>query len=479
MGLSSTGIGSQLPVEEIVSKLVALEKQPLASLTKVASSMQTQLSVFSQVKSLMSTLSDSAAKLAKSSAWDGMLASSSNSAAVSVNVSGTTSATSFGIGVQQLARGQSVASSVMGAAGTPVGAGSMSIELGKWNAGGTAFTPGAEAAKNVSIDAADSLSDIASKINGANAGVTATVLRDASGERLLMRSSTTGEESGFRINVTEDAGAPGLSRLAFDPATAPTGGMAANTTQYGQNAKATINGIEVQSKTNTFTDTIPGLSFTASQVTTAPAPVEVSVAADTEGMKKNIQDFVNAYNALNDLLSKSTAYDAESKTAGALQGDSTSVGLQNAMRSLIASTAEGAGAFTRLADIGIDIKKGGKLEVSATKLDEALKDPAALKAMFATSTGGAGSAADGLAVKVKNLTAKMLGFEGLISNKSDAINASLKRNSSDQDKVNARAAMFETRLRAQYMALDVKMGSLNGLSAYIGQQVSQWNSSGG
>ena len=475
MGLSSTGIGSQLPVEEIVSKLVALEKQPLASLTKVASSMQTQLSVFSQVKSLMSTLSDSAAKLAKSSAWDGMLASSSNSAAVSVNVSGTTSATSFGIGVQQLARGQSVASSVLGAAGTPVGAGSMSIQLGTWSANGTAFAPGSEAAKNVAIEATDSLSDIASKINGANAGVTATVLRDASGERLLMRSSTTGEESGFRINVTEDAGAPGLSRLAFDPAAAPTVGMAANTAQYGQNAKATINGIEVQSKTNTFTDTIPGLSFTASQVTTAP--VEVSVAADTEGMKKNIQDFVNAYNALNDLLSKSTAYDAETKTAGALQGDSTSVGLQNAMRSLIASTAEGAGAFTRLADIGIDIKKGGKLEVSATKLDEALKDPAALKAMFATSTGGAGSAADGLAVKVKNLTAKMLGFEGLISNKSDAINASLKRNSSDQDKVNARAAMFETRLRAQYMALDVKMGSLNGLSAYIGQQVTTWNKS--
>ncbi len=475
MGLSSTGIGSQLPVEEIVSKLVALEKQPLASLTKVASSMQTQLSVFSQVKSLMSTLSDSAAKLAKSSAWDGMLATSSNSAAVSVNVSGTTSATSFGINVEQLARGQSVASSVLGAAGTLVGAGTMSIELGTWSGTGAAFTSGGAAAKEVVIDADDSLSDIASKINGANAGVTATVLRDASGERLLMRSSTTGEESGFRIQV---AGDPlGLGRLAFDPATAPAVGMAANTAQYGQNAKATINGIEVQSKTNTFTDTIPGLSFTASQVTTAP--VEVSVAADTEGMKKNIQDFVNAYNALNDLLSKSTAYDAESKTAGALQGDSTSVGLQNAMRSLIASTAEGAGAFTRLADIGIDIKKGGKLEVSATKLDEALKDPAALKAMFATSTGGAGSAADGLAVKVKNLTAKMLGFEGLISNKSDAINASLKRNSSDQDKVNARAAMFETRLRAQYMALDVKMGSLSGLSAYIGQQVSQWNSSGG
>ena len=98
--------------------------------------------------------------------------------------------------------------------------------------------------------------------------------------------------------------------------------------------------------------------------------------------------------------------------------------------------------------------------------------------MFANSSGGGGAATDGLAVKVKAMTAKMLGFEGLISNKSDAINASLKRNSSDQDRVNARAAMFETRLRAQYMALDVKMGSLNGLSAYIGQQVSQWNNNG-
>ena len=470
MSLSSTGIGSQLPVEEIVSKLVALEKKPLASLTQVASSMQTQLSVFSQVKSLMSTLSDTAAKLAKNSAWDGMLATSSNSAAVTVNASGASSATSFSIDVQQLARGQSVASGPMTA--TPPGlSGTLSIDLGKWEGG--SFTANASnPAKTVSIDAGDSLSDIAKKINDQGAGVTATVLRDASGERLLMRSSTTGEESGFRITGND----PSLSALSFNPAdTSLTGGMTGS--QYAQNAKATVNGIEVQSKTNTFTDTIPGLTFTASQVTTAP--VEVSVAADTEGMKKNIQDFVNAYNALNDLLSTSTAYDAETKTAGALQGDSTSVGLQNAMRSVIASTAEGAGAFTRLADIGIDIKKGGKLEVSATKLDEALKDPAALKAMFATSTGGAGSAADGLAVKVKNLTAKMLGFEGLISNKSDAINASLKRNSSDQDKVNARAAMFETRLRAQYMALDVKMGSLSGLSAYIGQQVSQWNSSGG
>lgn len=473
MGLSSTGIGSGLQVEQIVSQLVALERQPIAKLQSVASSMQTQLSVFSQVKSMMSTLSDAATTLAKGSTWDSMSATSSNASAVTVKASEGASATSFGIGVQQLARGQSVASGPLGAIGAPVGGGTMKIQLGSWAQTAPAtFTPGDAAAVEVDIDAADSLATIASKINGSKSGVTATVLRDANGERLLVRSDTTGEASGFRIQVDEGSNPAGLSRLSFDPQQTPAAGMAANAAQYAQNAQATINGIAVESATNTFTDTVPGLSFTALQVTTAP--VEVAVNSDTESLKKNIEDFVKAYNALNDLLTASTKYDSETKKAGALQGDSTTVGLQNTLRTMMASTAEGAGTFARLADIGIDIKKGGKLEIATDKLNVALKDPAGLKAMFATDDG-AGAASNGLAVKVKAITGKLLGFEGLLDNKSDALNASIKRNKSDQDRVDEKAAMMEKRLRAQYVALDVKMASLGTLSSYIGQQVSQWN----
>ncbi|ABM43918.1 flagellar hook-associated 2 domain protein [Acidovorax sp. JS42] len=475
MGLSSTGIGSGLQVEDIVSKLVALERQPIAKLQSVALSMQTKLSIFSQVKSMMSTLSDAAAKLSKNSTWGGMVATSSNSAAVSVSVIGAASATSFGIGVQQLARAQSAASASLGAPGASVGGGSLSIQLGTWTGTDTAspqFTEGAAGAVPVQIDAGDSLATIASKINGAKAGVTATVLRDANGERLLVRSDSTGASSGFRIRVTEDGAAPGLSNLAFDPQGAPGAGMAANAIQYAQNAQATVNGIAVESATNTFTDTIPGLSFTASQITTAP--VEVAVGSDTETLKKNIQDFVNAYNGLNDLLGASTKYDSASKTAGALQGDGTTVALQNTLRSMIASTAEGTGAFQRLADIGIDIKTGGKLEVSADKLDAALKNPEALKALFATNVGS-GSQANGLAVKMKALADQMLLPEGLLDNKASALGASIKRNKSDQDRVDERASIMEKRLRAQYTALDAKMASLSGLGAYVGQQVSQWN----
>lgn len=476
MGLSSAGIGSGLDVETIVSKLVALEKQPLTKLQTVASSIQSKISIFSQVKSLMSTLSDAASKLSQNSAWSAMTAASSNVGAVQVSVSGAASATSFSVGVSQLARAQSVASATLGAVGAPVGGGSLSIQLGTWSGAGTSFNAGAAAAVPVQIDAADSLATVASKINDAKAGVTATVLRDVNGERLLVRSDSTGEASGFRIQVAEDAASPGLSRLSFDPEFSAGLGMAATTPQYGQNAKASINGIAVESATNTFTDTIPGLSFTASQVTTAP--VDVTVSADTAAMKKSIQDFVTAYNAVNDLLSASTKYDEATKKAGALQGDSTTVGLQNALRSVMGATATGAGAFQRLADIGIDMKRGGKLEVSESKLDAALKNPLALKAMFANSAG-AGADANGLAVKVKAFASQMLSFEGLLENKASALGASVKRNTSDQERVNDRAAVVEKRLRAQYTALDAKMGSLTALNSYIAQQVTQWNKTSG
>ena len=144
MGLSSAGIGSGLDVETIVSKLVALEKQPLNKLQTVASSIQSKISIFSQVKSLMSTLSDVASKLSQNSSWSAMVATSSNVGAVQVSVSGAASATSFSVGVAQLARAQSVASAALGATNAPVGGGSLSIQLGTWSGTGTASPQFAE-----------------------------------------------------------------------------------------------------------------------------------------------------------------------------------------------------------------------------------------------------------------------------------------------------------------------------------------------
>lgn len=475
MSVSSIGIGSGLPVDNIITQMVALEKRPLTQLQAKASSIQTRLSTYSQIKSLMSTLGDAAAKLTRDGSWNGMSITSSNSEAVSATVTGIASATSMGISVQQLARAQSVASSAV-PKDTALGAGSMTIQLGSWlhTTPPPQFTPGTDAAMQITVGATDSLSVIAAKINDANGGVTATVMRDATGERLLVRSKKTGEESGFRIQVAEAPGSPGLSALSFDPENAAGTGMAANTVQYGQNAKARLNGIDISSATNTFADTVPGLSLTVSKVTADE--VNMQVTPDTAGMKKNIQDFVAAYNAVNDLLSASTKYNSETKEAGVLQGDSTAVGLQGALRMLTMGTAANAsGAFKRLSDAGISMERGGKLALDNSKLDNALKDPVALKSLFA-APAGVGDAG-GIAVQFKSFTSGLLSLDGLMNNKADALSDAVKRNTTEQAKVNDRAALVEKRLRAQYSALDAKMGSLTALSTYVNQQVTSWNKS--
>ena len=479
MAISSAGIGSGLDVNSIVSQMVALEKRPLMQLQTQAASIQTRVSAYSQIKSLMSTLGDAAAKLTRDGSWNAMSVSSTNSTAVSATVSGIASATSFGISVQQLARAQSVASSAV-AKDAAIGGGTMHIQLGTWlhTTPPAQFTPGVDSPLDISVSATDSLTQIAAKINDANGGVTATVLRDASGERLLVRSKATGEASGFRIQVTEDGGAPGLSALAFDPQNAPGTGMAANAVQYAQNTQAKINGIDVTSTDNTFADTIPGLKITVAQVTAAGEEVTMKVGADTASMKKNIQDFVTAYNAVNELLSASTKYDAETKTAGVLQGDNTAVGLQSALRMMTMNGVGGTGALQRLSDIGISMERGGKLTVDDAKLNTALQDPESLKPLFATAAGSTGQGG-GIAVQFKNFTSGLLALDGLMNNKADALEAASKRNLSEQDKVNNRAAVVEKRLRAQYTALDAKMGQLSALNSYISQQVSAWNKNTG
>ena len=177
MAISSIGIGSGLDVNSIVSQMVALEKRPLNQLQVQASSIQTRLSTYSQLKSLMSTLGDAAAKLTRDGSWNGMAITSSNSESVSATVTGIASATTMGISVQQLARAQSVASSPV-PKDSAVGGGTLTIQLGSWlhTTPPPQFTPGADSPLSVSVGATDSLSTIAAKINEANAGVTATVM---------------------------------------------------------------------------------------------------------------------------------------------------------------------------------------------------------------------------------------------------------------------------------------------------------------
>ena len=447
MAISSAGIGSGLDVAKIVEQMVAAEKVPLKKLEYKAEGIQTQISTYGEIKSLTSKLGDIVSKLTRDSAWNGVSISSSNPT-LSGTMTGIAATGTYNIKVTHLAQAQTTA---LGGAG--------GIALAKDQAMGAAgtikLTMGTES-KDIAIESSDTLTKIATKINEAGMGIQASVVTDVDGkERLMLRSKETGTDKAFTVDLSA----------------APTV-LGQNTTQNAQNAKVELNGLVVESSANTFANTIPGMSFTVSEVTSTAATLNVK--ADTEAMKKNIQEFVDTYNELNDLLTQSTKYVEESKTAGVLQGDSATVSLQNSLRMLTQGISGSTGGLTRLAEIGIQMQEGGKLSTDTTKLDKALTNLEGLKGLFANKADALGQGG-GIAVNFKNFTDKLLSFDGTLNTKTDSLERTLKSNSAEQTKVNTRADTLEKRLYAQYSALDTKMASLNALNAYVSQMVTTWN----
>jgi flagellar hook-associated protein 2 len=478
--ISSAGIGSGLPVDSIVSQLVAIEKTPLKTLALKATNVQAQISAFGAVQSQFAALTDVATRISAPGVWSGRNAASSNTSAATITASSTASATTFSLDVDQLARQQSGSSAAL-TPGTMLGAGTLTLQLGTWSAGGATFTAGTAASVAVSIAATDTISAIATKINAANAGVVASVFKDGTNERLMLQSKDTGAAAGFRVQSGDAA----LAGLVFDPQTKPGVGMAAAgmPVQYAQDAKARINGLAVTSATNTLTDNIPGVTIKLLATTTTSyglpgeikAQLSMSISEDVTPAVKNVSDFVTAYNALNKSLTDLTKYVAATKTAGLFQGDSSVVGLQNVLRNMLGSTSLGA-TSQRLSDIGLERQLDGSLTINTAKLSTAANNGTSLQRLFTADNGNPQT--NGFALKFRDLGRGVAASGGAVTNKASALQSVLASNTKEQTKVNDRATLFEARLRKQYSALDAQMAKLNALNSYVAQQVTTWNKSG-
>lgn len=469
MALSSPGIGSGLDVNSIVSQLVAIEKQPLKVLQTKATTLQSQLSLYGTIKSQTSALADAAAALARPGDWSVFKATSSNASAVAVTAGSAAAPAAFGLTVSQLARAQATASMNVAkdaTLGTASDSGTLTISLGSWASG--SFV-GAGGSVDVAINGDDTLTAIAGKINAANAGVTATVLRTGSQERLVFQSKTTGEEAGFQI---ASAGFAGLDSLSFTSLTNPAQSSAGmELGQTALNAKATLNGVAIESASNTLADTIPGLTLKLQQVTTAP--VDITVEQDQEAIKAKIQAFADAYTALNKTLADATKY-VQGGTSGPLQGDATTVGIQRVLSNILSSSSAGS-TFSRLSEVGLERQKDGSLKLDSTKLTAAMQDMGNLQKLFAANNGNA--ATNGFGLKIRDFARGLIAADGTVTNRSSALQGSISRNSKEQDKVNDRAGRVEKQLRQQYSALDTRLASMQSLGDYVTAQLAQWNKS--
>lgn len=458
--ISSPGVGSGLDVNSIVTSLVKAERAPLDLLATREEKLQSQVSALGRLKSALSTFESAARALSQVETWTGAKASSSSADDIGVTAAAGAPVSSYGLSVQQLAQRASAASAPLGAATTVIGGGTLSFAMGSVNGNGAFVADGARTPVSVSIAATDTLAQVRDKVNAAGAGVTASLVTDAGGTRLLFRSAETGAAQAFRVDVSDADGngtdAAGLSRLQFDPSTGATPRM--QVMQQAADARFTVDGLQLTTTGNRAENVLPGLTLDLKRVTTGTVSIETK--QDTGIVGEKVKAFVTAYNAVMTTLAEQTKYDAATKTAGALQGNGTIVGVRNQLRDMMSRTVGGvaAGDPARLADIGLDIKVDGSIVVNQSKLDAALATPDKLRTLF--NRDDANASGTGLAFRLTTLTTSILGAEGSLTAASDAFSRRQQDIDAQQEAGERRIAAFQERLLKQYQALDATLAGM-------------------
>ena len=464
--LSSPGIGSGLDISGIISKLMQVEQRPLAQLDTKEAKQQTQLSAFGSLKSALSSFQDSVKALAKPNLFNGYKATLTDTTLASVSASSSAVAGTHDIKVISLAQAQKVASDTFATTDTIVGSGTLTINFGTYEDG--SFTANTEkAAQTITIDPAKStLADIRTAINAANAGVTASIVNDGSGNRLVIAAKDSGLANALQITVDNASG--DLSKLAFD---ASTGGISNMTeTVVAQDAEMVIDGITIKKSSNTISDALEGVTFNLLKADPGTSTT-LTVEKDNSSVETAVKAFVTAYNDLEKTIGNLSRYDAANKKAAALTGDSTVRMVQNRVRSMLTAN-QPAGGIYGLSEIGISFQKDGTLQLDESKLSAALNNPDKnVAAFFGDIPGEATPTTPGFMSQLNLLIDGMTRSDGLINSRMDGINSTIKGIGKQREALNYRLEETEKRLLAQFTALDSMIASMTQTSNYLQQQL--------
>ncbi|MEZ0288530.1 MAG: flagellar filament capping protein FliD [Methylophilus sp.] len=375
--ITSTTGASGLAIDSIVTGLMTLEQQPITQIKTQVSSYNTKLTAYGTLKSGLSTFQAAVDKLATAAKFTAQSAKLTDSSSLAATADGTAANGSYSISVTQLATSQKLATSAYASATDVIGTGTLNISFGTYTASPASFTANADKqALSITIDSTNNtLSGIRDAINAKNASVSASIVNDGSGNRLVITSKDTGAVNSLKIDVTDGDGnstdGTGLSALAYDPLS--TVGAGKNMTQLvgAQNALLTVDGLSISKPSNTLNDVIQGVTLNLKSITSVNATLEI--ATDTDTIQASVQNFVDAYNKLNSSLRDLTKFvEGGSTSNGPLLGDSTTRDIMVKLKSMLARPSTTATTFRTLSDIGVKSGDNGVLTLDTAKLTTAL-----------------------------------------------------------------------------------------------------------
>jgi flagellar hook-associated protein 2 len=461
--LPGLGLGSGLDTTAIVKALVDADKAAKQNqITRQSTTNTSQISAIGSLKSVLANFQTAIKNLGSTTNQQflGFTATAADTKVLTAVASNTAVNGSYVVKVDNLATSSKVATAAF------VGGASTSIPDGTLNITQNGVS------RPVTIPPGATLQSVRDAINtqqGAN-GFSANIVTDQFGSRLVMGSSTTGAGSDITLS-----GIAGLEITAGQKmGTTPTAASAGAIGELAMDAKFSVDGLALTSKSNTVDKAVSGL--TLNLVAGGGLSTTVTVGPNNDGLKKSIQSFVDAYNqvvtSVTALTKPSLDDDGKPTIPAALTGDPLARGILASIREPLTTTGAGD-KLTVLSQLGITTnQKTGALDFDATKFSAAMGAQqlgGEVQKLFMGDPTKTGDAAKGLLDRMNDSITPytVTGKDGILDSRSTSL-AKTKTNLANQQlALDRRVETLTAVLTKKYNDMDTLVGKLKATASNI------------
>ncbi|MFT7597598.1 MAG: flagellar hook-associated protein 2 [Acidimicrobiales bacterium] len=423
------GLSTGLDTTAIIDALLAVERLPQDRIVARRAKSQAAATVLGSLKTSVANLRNSAADLRLSSGWEKLVGSSSSeTVAVEASSGGFTGSISFR--VDALATSHVVYSNdVFETLESPAGATTLGELVGSINA-------------------------------DAELDFVAVAIQTGEGFRLQLAAKEGGEGS------TVDLTTPSLAGIGF---TTLTEGADAQITFEG------LNPYSITSKSNSFTDLIPGVVVSVSEVSTTP--VTVAVGHDYEQIADSVEALVAQFNELKTTMAASTRVDPGLANQVPLAFNSNVRRSEQALVSAFVNPINGAD-LSAPSQAGITLQRDGTLAFDRDKfIEAATADNASVSRLFIAPGADDDPGILDRLVEAGDLATTF--GTGLLATAEEYEKSRIEDFSAQIEAFEDRLIRKEEQLRKLYSNLEVAIGSLNNQSNWLAGQLSSLAGSGG
>jgi flagellar hook-associated protein 2 len=450
------GLASGLDTNTIIDGLVSLQQRPLDLLKSQQTGLQAQVSTMGSIASKLSALGDAVRALGTG----GALAVSATSSNTSFSAAPGTGATagSYSIQVTELASAAKSRSTAFASTDTVTG-GSLDLAVD-----GQHYPPPGQGP--ITWQDGASLADVVAAIRASGAPVSAAILFDGQNSYLSVTKRDTGyavggDPSKALVVVETSTGSLGhaLGIAPLPDPSDPTG----KTPLLPTNAAFTIDGLPNTRSSNVIGDALPGTTLTLkSKGGTAE---DLTLDNDVAGTKAKLQTYVDAYNAVIQIVQQQLSPAANTDRTASLAGSSTLRFLQQQLQALGSQQVSGLGPIRSLADLGVKTNRDGSLSIDDSVLGSALAtSPDAVNALFAT-------ASTGLAATVGAVTDQYVQpGTGILALAQSGLQTRAQQMSDQETQLQSRLDAYRATLQAQFTAMEQIVSSMKSIGSFLTAQ---------